>query len=161
MLNATRLAPAVLLLLQLVCAACREEPAQSRSAAVCPSIAVAELAGSPGTGNPLPTSGGGVVSVLDPAIVATPDIAGARLGQAEGRQVLELDLDQGAAARLRSFTAKHVGARLAFVVDGRVRQVLRVLDPIVGNGLMVDPGDPDEVAALARALGDGRCTDAR
>ena len=34
---------------------------------------------------------------------------------------------------------------------------MRVLDPIVGTGLMVDPGDPDEAAALAHTLGDGRC----
>jgi preprotein translocase subunit SecD len=161
MLNASRLAPATLLLLELVCAACREEPARSRPAAVCPTLAVAELARTPGTGNSLPTSDGGVVSVLDPAILATRDIAGARLGQAEGRPVLELDLDQEAAARLRSFTANHAGVQLAFVVDGQVRQVMRVLDPIVGNGLIVDPGDPGEVAALARALGDGRCADAR
>jgi hypothetical protein len=38
---------------------------------------------------------------------------------------------------------------------------MRVLDPIVGNGLMVDPGDPKEVASLAHALGDGRCADNR
>jgi hypothetical protein len=66
------------------------------------------------------------VSVLDPAILTTPDIA---------------------------------GAQLAFVVDGRMRQVMRVLDPIVGNGLIVDTGDPSEVAALAHALGAGRCAE--
>jgi preprotein translocase subunit SecD len=79
------------------------------------------------------------------------------VGQAEGRDVLELDLDEPAAARLRSYTAGHVGTQLAFAVDGRVRQVMRVLDPIVGNGLIVDPGDPQEVASLAHALRDGRC----
>ena len=161
MVNATRFAPVTLLLLQLACGACRQEPPRSRAAPLCPTIAVAELAGSPGTGTPLPASGGRVVAVLDPAIVGPSDVVGARLGQAEGRQVLELELDQEAAAQLRSYTASHVGAQLAFVVDGHVRQVMRVLDPIVGNGLMVDPGDPAEVAALARALGDSRCANAR
>ncbi len=158
MVNATRLVPATLLLLQLACAACRQEPAQSRAAPACPSIAIAEVAGSAGTGKPLRAADGRVVSVLDPPLLTTRDVAGARPGQAEGRSVLELDLDREAAARLRSYTASHVGAQVAFVVDGRVRQVMRVLDPIVGNGLMVNPGDPDEVAALAHALGDGRCT---
>lgn len=157
MVNATRLVPATLLLLQLACVACRQEPPQSRVARACPSIAIAEVAGSAGAGNSLRSADGRVVSVLDPPLLTTRDVAGARLGQAEGREVLELDLDQEAAARLRSYSANHVGAQLAFVLDGRVRQVMRVLDPIVGNGLMVDPGDPDEVTALAHALGDGRC----
>ena len=156
--KSTRLVPATLLLL-LACAACRQEPAQARATPVCPSIAVAELAVSPETGKRLPTANGRVVSVLDPPLLTTRDVVGARLGQAEGRDVLELDLDPAAAARLRSYTAGHVGAPLAFVVDGRVRQVMRVLDPILGNGLIVDPGDPKEVTALAQALGDGRCAD--
>jgi preprotein translocase subunit SecD len=157
-INAARL---TLLLLQLACAACGQEPAQSRAAPACPSIAVAELASSPATGSPLSTSDGRVVSVLDPPILATRDVAGARLGEAEGRQVLELHLEQEGAARLRAYTASHVGTQLAFVVDGRVLQVMRVLDPILGNGLMVDPGDPKELAALAHALGDGRCAVSR
>jgi preprotein translocase subunit SecD len=161
MLNATRLVPATLLLLQLACAACRQEPPESRAAPACPSLAVAELAVSTGTGKPLPTPDGRAVSVLDPPVLATRDVAGARLGEAEGRQVLELELEQEGAARLRAYTASHVGSQLAFVVDGRVRQVMRVLDPIVGKGLMVDPGDPTEIAALAHALGDGRCSGRR
>jgi hypothetical protein len=159
MINATRLVLATLLLVQLACAACRQQPLQSRAAPACPSLAIAQVTASPGSGKQLPAVDGGVVSVLDPPLVANRDLSGARVGQAEGRQVLELGLEQDAAARLRSYTADHVGAQLAFVVDGRVRQVMRVLDPIVGDGLMVDPGDPDEVTALAHALGGGRCSD--
>jgi preprotein translocase subunit SecD len=157
MLNATRAVPAAVLLIQLACPACRPEPARSRAATVCPSLAIVEIASSAEAGKPLPTVDGRTISVLDPPVVATPDVAGARLGQADGRQVLELDLDPEAAARLRSYSASHVGTQLAFVIDGRVRQVMRVLDPIVANGLMVDPGDPEEVVALAQTFDEGRC----
>ena len=161
MINATRLVLASLSLLQLACAACRQQPLQSRAAPACPSLAIAQVTASPGSGKQLPAVDGGVVSVLDPPLVANRDLSGARVGQAEGRQVLELGLEQEAAARLRSYTADHVGGQLAFAVDGRVRQVMRVLDPIVGNGLVVDPGDPDEATELAHALGDGRCANNR
>jgi preprotein translocase subunit SecD len=156
MLTTMRLVPAILV---LACAACRPEPAQSRSAPACPSIAIAEVAASSGPAKQLPTTGGAVISVLEPLILTSHDVVGAKVGQAEGRDVLELQLDQEAAARLRSYTADHVGAQLALAVDGRVRQVMRVLDPVVGDGLIVDPGNPDEVATLTHALGDGRCAE--
>ena len=101
------------------------------------------------------------VAVLDPPIVTTKDAASARLGKAEGRDVLEVDLKEEAAARLRAYSASHVGAQLAFVVDGRVRQVGRVLDPIVGTGIIVDPGDSNEAAALVSSLRDGDCATGR
>src|SRR5262249_54294052 len=156
MSNAALFRPATIVLL-LACAACRQEPAKSLAAEICPSIAIAEVAASPGTGSSLPTVDGRVVSVLDPPILTTSDITAARVARAEGRDVLELALVQVAAERFRSYTANHVGSQLGFAVDGRVRRVMRVLDPIVGNGLIVDPGDTKEVASLARALGDPRC----
>lgn len=157
MFNATRVLLATVLATQLGCSAARQETALSRAAAVCPSIEIAEVAGSPSAGKSLPAANGATVAVLDPPIVTTKDTADARLGKAEGRDVLEIDLEEEASARLRAYSASHVGARLAFVVDGRVRQVGRVLDPIVGKGIIIDPGDSKESAALVSALRDGGC----
>jgi len=162
MLSATRWLLVTMATMQLGgCSPPAERSPEARAALPCPSIVIAEVAALPSVGEPLPAANGATVSVLSPPIVTTNDVVGERLGRAEGRDVLEIDLGSEAAARLRAYSASHVGAQLAFVVDGRVRQVLRVLDPIAGAGLIVDPGDPTEVAALASSLGDPRCAGRR
>lgn len=158
MLDTARLVlAAAIVVAQLGCSPARQAADMSRAAPVCPRIVIAAVGGSPSAGKTLPAADGTFVSVLDPPIVTTVDVAGARLGEAEGRAVLELELDEQGAARLRAYTASHVGAQLAFGIDGRVRHVGRILDPIVGAGVMIDPGDSNEAAALVSALRDGRC----
>lgn len=153
----TRFLLATAAAVQLGCSPPAEKSPQPRVGPACPSVVIAEVAPSSAAGEPVPAANGAVVYVVAPPIVTTKDLVGARLAKAEGRDVLEIDLDEPAAARLRAYSASHVGAQLAFTVDGRVRQVGRVLDPIVGSGLIVDPGDSNEAAALASSLRDAGC----
>jgi hypothetical protein len=105
MFNATRLLLATVVTAQLGCSPSGQGSARSQAAPVCPSIVIAEVAGSPSAGKSLPAANGTAVSVLDPAIVTTKDLVGARLGKAEGREVLEIDVDEDAAERLRAYSA--------------------------------------------------------
>jgi len=140
------------------CSPAPQPPAESRDAPRCPSVVIAQVADAASAGKAVPRLGGGTVSVLDPPIVSTRDVAAARLGKAEGRDVIEIDLTEPAAARLRAYSETHVGKQLAFIIDDRVRKVLRLLDPIAGTGIIVDPADSNEASALLSSLGDGRCT---
>lgn len=51
--------------------------------------------------------------------------------------VLNLNLSRASAQRLRDFTAANVGGRLAVLVDGRPLKVVKVLDPIHGDGVLI------------------------
>jgi len=92
------------------------------------------------------------VRVSDQPLVTTRDISAARAGTAEGSPVLEIDLREAPAARLREFSAEHVGVRLAFIVNGHVRMIVRILDPILGSGFIIDPVTRVEADALAKSL---------
>ena len=57
------------------------------------------------------------------------DVADVRRATAEGKQVLAVDLHPAGGKRLQEFSAGHVGNQIAFIVNGRVRHVVRVRDP--------------------------------
>jgi preprotein translocase subunit SecD len=121
--------------------------------AACPAIEIAEIAApdSPGA-RQFHTQDGALIHVSPDSLVTTSDIADARPAMAEGHEVLEIDLDAASAAAFQEFTASHVGTRLAFVVDHRVRRVARILDPISGQGLIIDPVTASEAAELIRCV---------
>jgi preprotein translocase subunit SecD len=124
--------------------------------ATCAVVEIAEVA-APGSADAreLMSMDGTAIAVSRHALVSTADIAAARPALAEGHDVLEIDLSPSSAATLRAFSAAHVGTRLAFVVNGQVRNVARILDPIMGQGLIIDPVSPAEAAALAGCLHGG------
>ena len=67
-----------------------------------------------------------------------------------------------AARRVQSFSATHVGQRMAFVVNGRVINTPKILDPITGSGFLLAPFQrqaADDLAALINGR-DPRCTSA-
>jgi preprotein translocase subunit SecD len=146
-------------LLSASCASAPEEPqATSMStpglaSSPCTSIEVVELAPENAiTGRLFPTMDQTMVRVSDQPLATTRDISAARAGTAEGSPVLEIDLHEAPAARLREFSAEHVGVNLAFIVNGRVRKVVRILDPILGSGFIIDPVTRFEADALAQSL---------
>ena len=124
-------------------------------AAACASIEVfAVLPEGARGGRQLPAMDGARVRVFDAPLVTTQDILVARPGTAEGSPDLEIDLLPAPAARVRAFTTEHVGDKLAFVVNHQVRSVVRVLDPIHGDGFMIEPFPSVEADALIRSLSD-------
>jgi len=141
-----------------LCSACvhgsqSQTPRPGLASSACTSIEVVELAPENAiTGRLFPTMDRTMVRVSDQPLITTRDISAARAGTAEGSPVLEIDLREAPAARLREFSAEHVGVRLAFIVNGHVRKVARILDPILGSGFIIDPVTRVEADALAKSL---------
>ena len=148
----------VALALGSLCTACvhgsqSQTPRLGLASSACTSIEVVELAPENAiTGRLFPTMDQTMVRVSDQSLVTTRDISEARAGTAEGSPVLEIDLREAPAARLREFSAQHVGVNLAFIVNGHVRKVVRLLDPIGGSGFIIDPVTRVEADALAKSL---------
>jgi preprotein translocase subunit SecD len=144
-----------LLALMLSATACAPVHTSSAAAAApaCPTLEITEIAApSDAHARRLQTADGDVFFIHAHALATTQDVIAARPATAEGHAVLEIDLSPTSAAALRAFTAAHVGSRLAFIVNDRVRNVVRVLDPLRGEGLIIDPVAPAEAQALARCM---------
>ena len=74
------------------------------------------------------------------------------MSHADGQDGIGFDLSRPAGERLRVFTAKNVGAQLAFVIDGRARMVAKVLDPMKGDAVWISPFPSAEGQALAQRV---------
>lgn len=90
-----------------------------------------------------------------PAIATQADVTGARVSVTEGQVVLNIDLSKGAGARLKQYTAGHVGSKMAFVFDGRVVQTPKILDPIQVDGFLVGPFERSDADRYASQINDG------
>jgi preprotein translocase subunit SecD len=132
-----------------------------RSAAVLGAmlLGLAACAGSPGTiakNNETPTcaphgfvlaseSAGTLASdadVADVHVVSDPE---------KPQQALSLRFTDAAAARLRQYTAAHVGERIVISVGDRVVARLTVRDPVEGP-VLVTGSSPDDVADMRAKL---------
>jgi hypothetical protein len=140
-------------LLAVVAALVGASPAIA-TAGDCPAFEVGVVARQGDGAQMFKTPEGISVAVSSPALVSARDVVGAEVSSAEGRTGLSVRVDAQAAERVRSFTASHVGARLAFIVDGRVQSVVKVLDPITRDGFWVSPMAPDTAGRLASAFSD-------
>lgn len=123
-------------------------------AAARPLIEIATVAQSTdSTARSFPAADGAVVRVVNTPLVALADIKDARVGDAEGEKVLEISLKPSPAARVRAYSAGHVGnTQMAFIVNGEVRKVVKILDPIEGDGIIVGPMSEAEGKAIADAV---------
>jgi preprotein translocase subunit SecD len=146
----TPLAIAMPLALALFCAGCSQSlPPAAVAAQSCPTIEIAEIVAADAHGaRQFHATDGAAVSVSADSLVTTADIADVRPATAEGHQVLEIDLGASSAAALRAFSASHVGTRVAFIVNHSVRRMARILDPISGEGLIIDPVTASEAGEL-------------
>ncbi len=103
----------------------------------------------------VPQEDGGVVRVDRPSLLTTADFTGANVSLTDGQIVLNIDLSREAGARIQTFSEKHVGVRLAFIVDDRAIKVARILDPIHKDGILMGPFERSEADALAASI--NRC----
>jgi preprotein translocase subunit SecD len=70
----------------------------------------------------------------------------------EGQIVLNVSTTAEGSKRVQSFTASNVGKMIVFVVNGRVTNTLKVLDPITGNGFLLGPFLREEAEKLAESI---------
>lgn len=105
----------------------------------------------------------GALELLDPegvplylaeaAAVSEADIARVEVAPASPpHYMVLLHFQPAAAQRLYAFTAKHVGSRVAVVVDGKVLMAPEVQESI-GTTIAINPGyTEDEITELAQRL---------
>lgn len=109
--------------------------ALSMGAKRCPQVSVEVMA--PGLAAPLVTGA---------------DVVDARLAQHAGQNDVALQLSDDAARRFATYTAAHLGTRLAIVVDGVTMQEPLIRDAIKGGSVMVSGLDEARARALVEKL---------
>ena len=107
----------------------------------------------------LTTSSGQQVVVTATPLLTVKDFTRANVTLTEGQIVLNVTMTPNAAKRVQTFSATHVGQRTAFVVNGRVINTPKILDPITGSGFLLAPFQRQEADALAALINgrDPRC----
>lgn len=88
-------------------------------------------------------------------LVATGDITGATVSQADGESVLNFTVTDDAAKRVQEFSKQHVGRRLALLVDGKVYGTPRIAAAITGNGYRIAGLDRVDAERAAAAISNG------
>ena len=131
-----------------------ENPA-SRAALACPRLEIAAVSSGGASAVRIAPSALGPVSLQMADLASTEDVIGAFVNTTEGAPVLNLTFKREAGLRIRNFTARHVGGSIAIIVDGGVTRVVKVLDPIKGDGILIGPVDRSSATALATRL--NRC----
>jgi hypothetical protein len=70
----------------------------------------------------------------------------------EGQIVLNVSMTTESAKRVQAFTGNHIGKMIAFIVNGRVINTPRILDPITGKGFLIGPFRREEAQILADSI---------
>lgn len=83
------------------------------------------------------------------SLVTARDVVEADTSYAEGVWGLGLHFSPEAAARMRSYTTAHVGDRLAVIVQGQAKMVVKILEPNLGDSIWISPFAKLEGDALA------------
>lgn len=133
----------------LIAGAASAQPAAN----ACPKVSFAAVAAPTDvTARHVPDQAGVVVNLAATDLVSPPEIVSANVNITEGQPVLNLSFQAAAGARVRAFTAQHVGEQIAMLVDGKVVRVVKILDPIQGNGILIGPVDRPAAEVLAAKL---------
>lgn len=85
-------------------------------------------------------------------LLSMADFTGANVTLTEGQIVLNLNLGPAGGLRIRQFSKDHVGTTMAFIEDGEVLRTARIMDPILGDGILLGPLDRAKADALADAI---------
>jgi len=126
--------------------------AHTGSAGRCPTMEVLHVVTKSESSSRAVRSGAAIIYVEEHPLLNFGDFTSANVSVTEGQIVLNVALTGESAKRLQTFTASHVGDRMAYVVNGRVVKVPKILDPITGTGFLIGPFPPAEGQALADAI---------
>jgi hypothetical protein len=85
-------------------------------------------------------------------ILSMVDFTGANVTLTEGEIVLNLNLSREGGLRIQQFSKDHVGTTMAFIQDGEVIKTAKIVDPILGDGILVGPFDRAKADALADVI---------
>ena len=119
----------------------------------CPTIEVAVVASGPAdSARHVPTTSGQSVDLTATPLLRIDDFTTANVTLTERQIVLNVTMTPDAAKRVQQFSAAHVGQRMAFVVNGRVINTPKILDPITGNGILLAPFQRPDADALAAVI---------
>jgi preprotein translocase subunit SecD len=101
-----------------------------------------------------PTPEGSAPVYLAPdAVIANADIERAWYEPMQGKHGVGILLTEDAGLRLARFSSRHIGERMAIVVDGRVVSTPRIMAEISGGRALVHGGfDEAEARAIADKL---------
>jgi preprotein translocase subunit SecD len=130
------------------------------SAQTCPTIEVSIVADKPDDSTRrMTTDDGRRISLNEKPLLTIADFTDANVSLTEGQIVLNVSMTTGGAKRIQTFTANNVGKQIAFLVNGRLIRIARILDPITGKAFMLSPFARDEAEKLADSINhkDGGC----
>jgi len=127
--------------------------AMGKTPAVCPTIEIAPIASlGAAASRTFPGPDGKAVAVERVSLVTGRDITKAETSYAEGAWGLGLKFSAAAVDRLRAYTTAHVGDQVAFIVQGKAKMVVKILDPNMGDGAWISPFDKPEGDKLAAGI---------
>jgi hypothetical protein len=98
----------------------------------------------------------GPLDIEAPPLVAPGDVTGAEAGADGDKAVVRVAFTPEAARRLSTWSATHVGARMAILLDGRVLRIGQSNGPTGTSGLQI--GGMDRARALSIAAGVSACS---
>lgn len=120
--------------------------------AACPTMEVSIVADKPAPSTRQISAEGEIISLTEKPLLTMGDFTDANVSLTEGQIVLNVGLSDESAKRVQKFTASHVGTRMAFLVNGRVINSPKILDPITGKGFLIGPFSRDEAQKLADSI---------
>jgi preprotein translocase subunit SecD len=119
----------------------------------CPTMEVSVVAEKSGdSARTIRSSDGRLVSLTDKPLLTIGDFTDANVSLTEAQIVLNVSMTADGAKRIQTFTAKNVGKQIAFLVNGRLLKMARILDPITGKSFMLSPFARDEAQKLADSI---------
>ena len=119
----------------------------------CPTMELSVVADKPdGSTRSITSEQGKAISLTETPLLTIVDFKDANVSLTEGQIVLNVSMTTEGAKRVQAFTANNVGKMIAFLVNGRVTNVLKILDPITGNGFLIGPFLRDEAQKLAESI---------
>ena len=126
---------------------------QTSVTSACPTIEVSIVADkSIQSARQISSPEGEIISLIGRPLLTMDDFTDANVSLTEGQTVLNVSMSTESAKRVQSFTANHVGTRIAFLVNGRVINTPKILDPITGKGFLIGPFSRDEAQKLANSI---------
>lgn len=134
--------------------------AQTAVVPPCPTMEVSVLQETPAqAGRTFSSVEGTPVRVTATPLATMADFTKATVSLTDGQVVLNVTLNPTATGRVQAFSSRNVGKHLAFIVNRRVIQTPKILDPITGNGFIIAPFERDEAERLAASINapDTRC----
>lgn len=143
----------LVLLIMCLCLGCGTPPDQN---AMCPAIEVSAVADAQSDSTrPVALDDGTTIPLTRTPLLTSADITGANASLTEGQWVLNVDVTDEAARRVQDFSKQNVGRTMAFLVDGKVHRMPRILDPIAGNGFLIGRLEQADAERLATAISNG------